>query len=655
MKIKYRPDIDGLRAIAVLSVLFFHTEVPGFTGGFVGVDIFFVISGFLITSILLNEINEGNYSISRFYERRIRRIFPALFPVIIFTIIVGAVLFTPDGYKKLSETTLSTTLFYSNYLFANQSGYFDAPSIEKPLLHTWSLALEEQFYIFFPLLLVFINRFKKNRYIPWLLLIFCISLAASIYGVAYYPSKTFYLLYTRAWELLAGSIVAVGFIPIPSKVLLRNFLSVIGFGFIVYSICFYTESTLFPGYNAIAPVLGTCMIIFSYKDCEAGVLNKILSFNPLVSIGLISYSLYLWHWPFIAFAKYLIFRPFTSLEKLFIIIASIAVSILSWKYIEQPFRRKYLLLPDRNKLFALSGVVMIVIAGVSVAIYNLKGLPERIDSNINATISKAHLDWEKEDEFRKCIEQNNYAKIMPPVIGEKNLTPQFILWGDSHAYALKNGVSYIARKYNISGFLANISGCPPILDTGSMDPSKNGDIILTIIKNHPTIRTIILASRWAAHFNGCGYKDDLIKVNKQNGEKSYNALHSGLSRTVHALLAMGCNVVLVSDVPEIGHDVPRWYVIHERFPMIANEIRPTLSEYNERQQKAQLVLNELAQLPGVIIIHPESKLFDNDARARVIYNGQLLYWDDSHLSSFGSLYVASVFDQVFKQMAKNSK
>lgn len=295
MSLKYRADIDGLRAIAVLVVIFFHAGIPGFSGGFVGVDVFFVISGFLITSIIVNEIDEGKFSIARFYERRIRRIFPALFPVIVFTVVAGAFLYDFVSFKELGKSIVATTLFSSNIHFWHQAGYFDTESIRKPLLHTWSLAVEEQFYIVFPLLLLAINRFGKKLYLPWLLGIGLLSLFASIYGIYSNPSVTFYMVPTRAWELLAGSILALQRIPLLKSNSYRNLFSVTGFGLICYSVVCYTEATLFPGANALAPVIGASLIIYSGMEGGASTVKKFLSVKPLVSIGLISYSLYLWH------------------------------------------------------------------------------------------------------------------------------------------------------------------------------------------------------------------------------------------------------------------------------------------------------------------------------------------------------------------------
>lgn len=263
MELKYRGDIDGLRAIAVLAVLLFHTEVPGFPGGFVGVDVFFVISGYLITSIILKDIEANRFSIARFYERRIRRIFPALFPVMAFVVLVGTYLFDAEAFKELGQSITATTLFSSNILFWRKGGYFAAPSLQKPLLHTWSLAVEEQFYIVFPLALLVIARYFKGKYLPWVLMAFVLSFGASVYGVIHDPGATFYLVPTRAWELMVGSILALGVLPVPVATWQKNLLGFGGIILVVLSITLYSEATPFPGIAALMPVMGSALVIWS--------------------------------------------------------------------------------------------------------------------------------------------------------------------------------------------------------------------------------------------------------------------------------------------------------------------------------------------------------------------------------------------------------
>ncbi|MEI8033233.1 MAG: acyltransferase family protein [Chlorobiaceae bacterium] len=496
--LKYRPDIDGLRAIAVLSVIFFHTGVPGFSGGFVGVDIFFVISGFLITSIILKDIQKKKFSIANFYERRIRRIFPALFPVIGFSFVVGAYLFDADAFKSLGKSITATTLFSSNVLFWRESGYFAAPSLEKPLLHTWSLAVEEQFYIIFPLALVFIHRYLKSRYFTWILIAIILSLGASVYGIYHYAGATFYLVPTRAWELLIGSILAFGVLPKLSSASLRNVLSITGLGFIIYSVGFYTEATLFPGPNAITPVLGAWLIIYSNMGEEKAIVNKLLSVRPLVFIGLISYSLYLWHWPFVAFAKYLLFRPFNGYESAGIIFTSLAVSTLSWKYIEQPFRGKQMLLQNRKKLFALSGALMIVASCIGGVSYN------------NGSVFWPRIE-------RKWYSPDPWNGAIPPKIGCMTAKPSFVILGDSHAEALAPALIEQGKKNNKSGFIITGGGTTPLLGvektyvTGSSSLSyinchQFTERALDFIKVHQEITHVILISRWIQNASGHEYK-----------------------------------------------------------------------------------------------------------------------------------------------------
>ena len=253
----YRADIDGLRAIAVLAVIFYHAEVPGFSGGFVGVDIFFVISGFLITSIILKEVQAGKFLIARFYERRIRRIFPALYPVIFVCFIAAGYLFRVDPFKQFAESVATTAVFCSNLLFWFKSGdYFGGDSAKMPLLHTWSLAVEEQFYIVFPLFLVLINKFLKKKYFSWILAMGIISFVCSVYVVNINKSAAFYLAPTRAWELLVGSIISLNAIPLIRTKWMRSSMALLGILCIGYSVFFYSEATLFPGSSALLPVLG---------------------------------------------------------------------------------------------------------------------------------------------------------------------------------------------------------------------------------------------------------------------------------------------------------------------------------------------------------------------------------------------------------------
>ncbi|GAB4549132.1 MAG: hypothetical protein Fur002_26250 [Anaerolineales bacterium] len=338
MKSNYRADIDGLRAIAVLAVILNHADVPLFSGGYVGVDIFFVISGYLITGIIARELTQGEFSLARFYERRVRRIFPALFAVLLFTTLAGALLYNAENFSDYGRSVIAATFFFSNVHFWKEVGYFDAPAQLKPLLHTWSLAVEEQFYIFFPLLMAALARFAKRKTVWALSALALASFAYSVYQVYFGdPSAAFYLPQTRIWELLIGCLLALFVDRLSAGIGVKNALSFLGLAFIFAPILFYSENTPFPGVAAAAPVMGAALILFSGANAQP-LVNRLLSAPPMVFIGKISYSLYLWHWGFFIFAKYYLIQPLSALQTAWLLFAALAVSSLSWKWIEQPFR-----------------------------------------------------------------------------------------------------------------------------------------------------------------------------------------------------------------------------------------------------------------------------------------------------------------------------
>jgi peptidoglycan/LPS O-acetylase OafA/YrhL len=672
MKLKYRPDIDGLRAIAVLPVVFFHTDVPGFGGGYVGVDIFFVISGFLITSIILNDLQSGDFSIARFYERRIRRIFPALFPVILFTAVVGAVLFQAPAFKELGLSMAATTLFFSNILFWSQSGYFDTPSLQKPLLHTWSLAVEEQFYIFFPLALSLIHRFLKGRYLLWILVTALLSLAGCIWGVYHQPGAAFYFVLTRAWELLAGSVLALGLLPKIFSTAIKNLLSIIGLGLVTYSVFFYSQSTPFPGYAAITPVLGAALIIYGNDgEDENIIVRKILSAKPLVFVGLISYSLYLWHWPLVAFAKYLMFRPFTIRDSLVIVILSLVVSALSWRYVEQLFRGRNMLLPNRDRLFQVAIIVMLAASGTGVLLYLNDGLPGRyvgLTPELTSSIArvqddpvwKEHLKWEL---MTKQIDKH----WTPPKVGVSSAKPSFLLIGDSHARAYIPAIEEMSKAYGMSGYVITRSSTPLLLGIDRMqdrnDPAvdelKYNEEVIGFIASHPEIQTVILSGRWAWYATGKSYGQEgqvgSIQTDRYRelaGTQSHAVMFRlGLSRTVDTLLKMKRRVVLVSMVPEMGNDVVRYLSLKNRFPFLYDNICPTRSDYAARNQDVNPVLQDLALKEHVQLVRPENLLFDRNGKCQILIRDQPIYRDDNHLSTFGAQFIAPAFDSVFAKMS----
>ena len=359
----YRRDIDGLRAVAVIAVVLFHFGVPGFSGGFVGVDVFFVISGYLITSIIWRQREASRFSFVEFWARRARRILPALFVMMAAVLAVGWFLMAPKDYEELGRSVRYQVMFVSNLLFMRQEGYFDAASDLKPLLHTWSLAVEEQFYFVFPLLLTLLcSRFKHWRLALFSLLL--VSFGLSVWAVAQHPEKAFFLLPMRAWELLAGAMLAVA--PARQSRLTPGAaqgISLLGMGLILVAVFGYDNSTPFPGAAALLPVLGVVALIWANEHQSTWV-GRVLSTRLMVGLGLISYSWYLWHWPVFVFGSYAGAQEFGPVLTGGLIALTLILGYLSWRFVETPFRERRILAGRRQILVAAGlGILVLGLAG----------------------------------------------------------------------------------------------------------------------------------------------------------------------------------------------------------------------------------------------------------------------------------------------------
>lgn len=353
----YRAEIDGLRALAVVTIVLFHAGFDLFSGGYVGVDIFFVISGYLITTILINDISNHRFSLIEFYERRLRRILPAFFLVTLICTPFAWNWMFPNDQREYFQSLFAVSVFASNFLFWKQEDYFASTAEEKPLLHTWSLAVEEQYYLVFPVFMFLAWRFGKNRVFWSIVLIAALSLALSEWGWRNAPVANFYLLPTRAWELLAGSIAA--FLIHRNGVKDNNLLSTVGFIAILFSIFFYDETTAFPSIYALVPVVGTVLLVmFAGTQTLAA---RILSYRLLVGIGLISYSVYLWHQPLFAFARLRTISEPGGKTALFLIGVTFLLAYFTWKYVETPVRKKTLF-SSRKSIFSTAFVALAVFA-----------------------------------------------------------------------------------------------------------------------------------------------------------------------------------------------------------------------------------------------------------------------------------------------------
>jgi len=653
MKHFYREDIDGLRAIAVLAVVFYHAGLKYFSGGYVGVDVFFVISGFLITGIIAREIRENKFTLAGFYERRVRRIYPAVFALIAFVLAASAYLYGAQDFKNISRSAAANTIFLSNMLFWRESGYFEAPSTLKPLLHTWSLSVEEQFYIFFPLLMVLIARFFKSRFSLFIFILTLGSFAASVYATYEYTSAAFYFMPLRAWELFIGSLLALSGSQIRAGSGLRSLPSFIGLGSILASIFFFTEDTAFPGWAAVLPVLGSALVILGGMEGNTFV-KKILGWQPLVFIGKISYSLYLWHWSLLVMGKYYLIREITTTDILLWLLVTFTISTLSWKYIETPFRNGAKL--TRPQTFTFGAIVMSVTFTVSLIIYFNRGFPQRFPQTAFEDEGPERTRW------ASCITEHRKE---PPEdvklcsIGADDGEPEFLLWGDSHSRAIAPAVNKSALASNVTGYMSAMPGCPPLLGIDRQDQflgscSTYNDMLIEYLGDHPELKTVILMGRWSISADGRRFKNEEGAAKRQidvwRNEFGTNAelFDLGLNRTVEKLLEMNRQVVIITGVPEVGYDVPSSYIIASRTGRDVNAIiAPTLQEYLERNLDANNTINAIAKDNPILLVDPSQALCD-EKRCAVVIDGQPLYRDDDHLSIFGAHYISYLFDPLFE-------
>jgi peptidoglycan/LPS O-acetylase OafA/YrhL len=427
MIIKYRPEIDGLRALAVIPVIFFHAGFSFFNGGFVGVDVFFVISGYLITTIIIRELNNNTFSIKKFYERRARRILPALIFVILISSIISFIFLTRSELASYFKSVIATLLFFSNLYFYKTTPYFRSESDLEPLLHTWSLSIEEQFYIIFPITLLLFHKFFK-RYI-FIMLIF--GFFASLFICQFLALKTggtlnFYFTFSRVWELALGAMCAhiLIFKNLTYSTLIKNLLSIIGIILIMFSIFFFSRQTLFPSFYTLVPTIGTSLIIL-FADRDTFV-NKILSIKFLVSIGLISYSLYLWHQPLLAFGR-IFFDDLSIIQKLILIFLSILMSIISYFFIEKTFR-------DKNKIDFKFFFKTITITSIFLVLFSL--ITYNYFSSKNSTEARlAKLLLKKDAIYTTKMDERQFIKNR---IIYENLKPKVLVIGSSRIMQISN-------------------------------------------------------------------------------------------------------------------------------------------------------------------------------------------------------------------------
>ena len=635
---RYRGDIDGLRAIAVLTVVFYHYGVPPFTGGFVGVDVFFVISGFLITSLIHAEMAEKRFSIAQFYERRIRRIFPALFAVLIAATALSLIYLFPDDLRHFAQSLEATVVFGSNFLFRNTAGYWDIAARHKPLLHTWSLAVEEQYYLLFPAILWLAGKGGEWLQRAIIAIIFIVSLALSIVVVHSDPTSAFYLLPYRAWELMLGALLAVFGIAAPSNRMLREVLCVVGLALILYAVFAYSPDTVFPGATALAPCVGTALLIYAGQGDTA--VSSLLATAPMRGLGLISYSLYLWHWPLLVFARYVQFGDLPAWETAVLIAASIALAALSWRFVEMPFRNRANF--SRRAIFIIAAVATVIGFGVGFAIDKAHGLPQRYPQDIQKMLKVEGN--EAVPAMYRCLTkpQRFDADATECRFGEQETNISFALWGDSYAEMYMPVLAKAAIPRVQGGMLYTHHACPPMLGVASSKSRGCGrfnDHVLQQILSKPNIKLVILTAAWAKSAVGTpyGHEDsgDVYLTDATHPARGSTAQDSavfaeGFERLIQKLAAAKKRIVIIASIPEPGWEVAET-LARIRLTHSEMDIRPTLAEFLARQKPVLDAFAAMHARYGVTVVYPHTILCAT-GRCELEQGGASLYRDSEHLT-----------------------
>ncbi|MEC7029034.1 MAG: acyltransferase family protein [Pseudomonadota bacterium] len=628
---KYRAEIDGLRALAVLPVILFHAGFDMFSGGYVGVDVFFVISGYLITTIIVNELENKRFSLLGFYERRARRILPALCLVVLVTIPFAWMWLTPKDMKDFAQSVLAVGTFSSNILFWRESGYFESAAELKPLLHTWSLAVEEQYYILFPLFLMLCWKLgaalRHRVLIGLLVLIFIGSLAIGHWGAIHKPAAAFFLLPTRGWELLLGAFCALYLRKreIQTGALTNQVLSAVGLFMIVLACCAFDEYTPTPSLITLIPTLGAVLVILFAR--EGALTHRILSFAPVVGIGLISYSAYLWHQPIFALLKYRFVDDLHNLTGIAAILGSVVLAYLSWKYVEAPFR---------NRSFMTRKAILTTSAAALLALAIFGGLVSMNTANALEAFRKNYYNVTQIESVTSADQFYN---------GQEDVV---ILWGDSYADAISYPLGEVLNEAGI-GLKALIKhSCPSILGTLRNEPKRLGVHFAGDCKAHNEAqlsdiealahegraRYVVMLSAYLWYLDGRNTDGAPILIDEDEPDlTAAQLIPQNLRTTADQLQALGLTPIIIMPYPIYG-DLEKYLRRGEAditIPTQAADAASTLLMQG-MQDNDFLAIDARGVLCGSNT--DECAVFLNDGTQ------PYLWYDGSHLSRFGAEEIA---------------
>lgn len=619
----YRADIQGLRAIAVGAVVVFHAFPELLTGGFVGVDIFFVISGFLISGILHRDILAKRFSLADFYRKRVRRIFPALFVMLLVTLSVGYLFLSPAAYSELARNALTSTFFVSNVDFYRSSGYFGSMAELRPLLHTWSLSVEEQFYIVFPLTILIVLRFLPRLLLPLVWISLVASLAISQWALVKTPLGAYFLSPFRVFEFLVGVVVALG--PIPKMLKTsehwRSFFSLSGLGMIATALFLYTPETPFPGVAALLPTGGAGLVLMAGRGGESFG-SRLISHRPFLYIGAISYSLYLWHWPVMAYLRVGSQPEHPDAWMMGLALGvSIALAALSYKFVEQPIMKHGFRLPYLRLGAAVMGITALA-AGVVIGV---RGFPHRFSPE---ALRVFHFSEDSSPERNRC--HRGEAATIPYqktcVLGATGVEPNLAIWGDSHGAELALALSELLAAEGRSVRQITASACPPVIGVKIPDRPNCDDVNIGLLDgliSDPSINEVVLAA------NSDRYVD------------TFQGVQDGYAEVVDTLRLAGKRVLLLGQLPNIGMDAPLIAGYAVQNGADPHQIGLRLEGEVQHATDWRAFQIALADKTGAIFLDPVPALCTTDLCPLSNERGDVLYYNPTHISMAGAREVAA--------------
>ncbi len=673
---KYRADLDGIRAIAIALVIFFHYGASSVTGGYIGVDVFFVLSGYLIGSNIFSQLDKNSFRFVTFYFRRLRRLFPAYAAMIVVTFLFAYWIMLPLEFREFGQSLVASTIYLSNVLFYFESGYHDASAHTKPLLHTWSLSVEEQFYVIFPIVAFLAGTYLKRHLAAIIVSLTLISFLFGVFWISRDTSAVFYLYPFRAWELFLGVILALKIVPNFPGRRTCAVAAFVGLMLVIVPAVIYDSTTPFPGVAALWPCLGTVLLI--HAGTHQNWASSLLSRSLPVFTGKISYALYLWHWPVYVLYVYAIAREPGLYDSVLMLSLTVVASLVSYYFIESPIRYGTLSFANSiSKVFTATAAASVAAIAAGLYIHTTNGMPSRLDARTNAFAAAAgdlFGDLSDCETFGNEVLANiEYCTVGDPLTAEEYT----LVWGDSHAGMYRPGYSEVLSGNQFDSLIAWTGGCPPVFGLAKDETASSAttdekcyyrnEAIRDLIDDDARINSVVLLGRWSYYLHGSGIGvDDHNKIEAWpmearagHGVDQDQYVASALTNTIAELSARNIRVFVIEQPPEFSSYRAQQVAIGMMRGVLdddqlGNLTQEPYSGVMHRQGLVQAALDKLEQ-DGHVTVLRTHHYFCEPEFCSLMLDGLPAYFDNNHISTEGSLRISDMFYPVRTYLEQRSE